>query len=120
VFALANPIPEIRPEQIPEIRPEQIPANVAIIATRQTDRPNQINNLLASPGVLKGALKVHATTIDKHMTLAAAQAIANTIPNEQLDPQHIIPSVYHHYLVETVADAVANAAIASGAAPHRR
>jgi malate dehydrogenase (oxaloacetate-decarboxylating) len=111
VFALANPTPEIRPEQIPE--------NVAIIATARPDYPNQINNQLAFPGVLKGALGVRATTIDTGMKLAAAHAIANTIPPDQLNPQNIIPTNYHNHLVESVAQAVANAAITSGAG-HRR
>jgi malic enzyme len=112
VFALANPIPEIRPEQIPD--------NVAIIATSRSDYPNQINNVLASPGVFKGALQVRATTIDTNMKLAAAQAIANTIPDEELDPQNIIPALLTNQLVESVANAVASAAITSGAGWRRR
>jgi malate dehydrogenase (oxaloacetate-decarboxylating) len=112
VFALASPIPEIRPDEIPD--------NVAIIATARTDYPNQINNELASPGVLKGALKVRASTIDEGMKLAAAHAIANAIPDEDLNPRHIIPSVFNHHLVESVAGAVASAAITSGAARRRR
>jgi malate dehydrogenase (oxaloacetate-decarboxylating) len=113
VFALASPIPEIRPDEIPD--------NVAIIATgRTTDYPNQINNVLASPGVLKGALKVRASTIDDGMKLAAAHAIANIIPDDELHPQNIIPSVFNHRLVESVAEAVAHAAITSGAGRRRR
>jgi malate dehydrogenase (oxaloacetate-decarboxylating) len=112
VFALASPIPEIHPDEIPD--------NVAIIATARTDYPNQINNELASPGVLKGALKVRASTIDEGMKLAAAHAIANAIPDEDLNPRHIIPSVFNHHLVESVAGAVASAAITSGAARRRR
>jgi malate dehydrogenase (oxaloacetate-decarboxylating) len=113
VFALANPVPEISPEEIPE--------NVAIIATgSSTDFPNQLNNALAFPGVLKGALQVRACTIDQHMKLAAAHAIANTIPDDELHPQHIIPTAFDHHVVESVADEVASAAITSGAGRRRR
>jgi malate dehydrogenase (oxaloacetate-decarboxylating) len=108
VFALANPIPEIHPDEIPD--------NVAIIATGRTDYPNQINNILAFPGVLKGALKARARTIDDGMKLAAAHAIANAIPAQQLNPRHIIPSVFDHQVTESVAHAVAHAARTAGAA----
>jgi malate dehydrogenase (oxaloacetate-decarboxylating) len=110
VFALANPVPEIRPEEVP--------ANVAIMATGRTDYPNQINNVLAFPGVFKGALKVRASDIDPGMKLAAAQAIADIIPVEELDAEHIVPSVFDRRVAESVAEAVANAAIASGVARH--
>jgi malate dehydrogenase (oxaloacetate-decarboxylating) len=110
VFALANPVPEIRPEEIPD--------NVAIMATGRTDYPNQINNVLAFPGVFKGALKVRASTIDESMKLAAAQAIADIIPPEELHTEYIIPSVFNRRVAESVAEAVANAAIASGIARH--
>jgi malate dehydrogenase (oxaloacetate-decarboxylating) len=112
VFALANPTPELRPGRIPD--------NVAIIATGRTDYPNQINNALAFPGVFKGALNVRASTIDDGMKLAAASAIANIIPDHQLDPQHIIPTVFNHQVLESVAQAVAGAAITSGAGSRRR
>jgi malate dehydrogenase (oxaloacetate-decarboxylating) len=110
VFALANPVPEIRPEEIPD--------NVAIMATGRTDYPNQINNVLAFPGVFKGALKVRASTIDESMKLAAAQAIADIIPPKELHAEYIVPSVFNRRVAESVADAVANAAIASGIARH--
>jgi malate dehydrogenase (oxaloacetate-decarboxylating) len=112
VFALANPVPEIRPEEVP--------ANVAIMATGRTDYPNQINNVLAFPGVFKGALKVRASNIDATMKLAAAQAIADVIPVEELGPDHIVPSVFDRRVAESVAEAVADAAIASGLARHVR
>jgi malate dehydrogenase (oxaloacetate-decarboxylating) len=112
VFALANPVPEIRPEEVP--------ANVAIMATGRTDYPNQINNVLAFPGVFKGALRVRASNIDATMKLAAAQAIADVIPGEELSPEHIIPSVFDRRVAESVAEAVADAAIASGLARHVR
>jgi malate dehydrogenase (oxaloacetate-decarboxylating) len=107
VFALADPTPEILPEDIPD--------NVAIIATGRTDYPNQINSALAFPGVFKGALSVRACTIDDGMKLAAAHAIANAIPDDELEPQNIIPTNCNPHLVESVAAAVARAAITSGA-----
>jgi malate dehydrogenase (oxaloacetate-decarboxylating) len=110
VFALSNPVPEIRPEEVP--------ANVAIMATGRTDYPNQINNVLAFPGVFKGALKVRASTIDESMKLAAAQAIADVIPPEELHTEYIVPSVFNRRVAESVAEAVADAAIASGVARH--
>jgi malate dehydrogenase (oxaloacetate-decarboxylating) len=112
VFALANPVPEIRPEEIP--------ANVAIMATGRTDYPNQINNVLAFPGVFKGALNVRASAIDESMKLAAARAIADIIPADELHPEYIVPSVFNRAVAESVADAVSNAAVASGVARHAR
>ena len=112
VFALANPVPEIRPEEIPD--------NVAIKATGRTDYPNQINNVLAFPGVFKGALKVRAYTIDETMKLAAAQAIADVIPRDELHSDYIVPSVFNQRVAESVADAVADAAVAAGIARHPR
>jgi malate dehydrogenase (oxaloacetate-decarboxylating) len=110
VFALANPVPEIRPEEIPD--------NVAIMATGRTDYPNQINNVLAFPGVFKGALKVRARAIDEGMKLAGARAIANIIPPAELQAEYIIPSVFNRRVSDAVAAAVADAAIASGASRH--
>jgi malate dehydrogenase (oxaloacetate-decarboxylating) len=110
VFALANPVPEIRPEEIPD--------NVAIMATGRTDYPNQINNVLAFPGVFKGALKVRASTIDEGMKLAAARAIADTISPDEMHADYIVPSVFNRRVAESVAEAVADAAIASGTARH--
>jgi malate dehydrogenase (oxaloacetate-decarboxylating) len=112
VFALANPVPEIRPEEIPD--------NVAIMATGRTDYPNQINNVLAFPGVFKGALKVRAYTIDETMKLAAAQAIADVIPHDELHSDYIVPSVFNQRVAESVADAVADAATAAGIARYTR
>jgi malate dehydrogenase (oxaloacetate-decarboxylating) len=84
VFAMANPTPEVRPEAIS--------ADVAVMATGRSDYPNQINNVLAFPGVFRGALDVRASTINEPMKLAAAQAIAATIPEDDLDADYIIPS----------------------------
>jgi malate dehydrogenase (oxaloacetate-decarboxylating) len=90
------------------------------MATGRTDYPNQINNVLAFPGVFKGALRVRASNIDATMKLAAAQAIADVIPGEELGPEHIVPSVFDRRVAESVAEAVADAAIASGLARHVR
>jgi malate dehydrogenase (oxaloacetate-decarboxylating) len=108
VFALANPVPEVHPEEVG--------ADVAIMATGRSDYPNQINNVLAFPGVFKGALEVRARTINEEMKLAAAQAIAGVIPDDELHPDYIIASVFNRRVAEAVAHAVAEAAIATGVA----
>ena len=108
VFAMANPTPEVRPE---EVR-----GDVAIMATGRSDYPNQINNVLAFPGVFKGALEVRARTINEEMKLAAAQAIAAVIPAEELHPDYIIPSVFNRKVASAVAEGVAAAAVTSGVA----
>jgi malate dehydrogenase (oxaloacetate-decarboxylating) len=112
VFAMANPIPEVHPE---EVR-----GDVAIMATGRSDYPNQINNVLAFPGVFRGALDVRAREIDEPMKLAAAQAIAGVIPEDELHADYIIPSVFNRRVAEAVADAVADAAVASGSARRTR
>jgi malate dehydrogenase (oxaloacetate-decarboxylating) len=112
VFAMANPTPEVRPE---EVR-----GDVAIMATGRSDYPNQINNVLAFPGVFKGALEVRARTINEEMKLAAAQAIAAVIPAEELHPDYIIPSVFNRKVAVAVAEGVASAAVASGVARRKR
>jgi malate dehydrogenase (oxaloacetate-decarboxylating) len=108
VFAMANPTPEVRPE---EVR-----ADVGIMATGRSDYPNQINNVLAFPGVFRGALDARATTIDEGMKLAAAEAIAHVIPEDQLGPEYIVPSVFNRDVAPRVAEAVARAAAVSGVA----
>jgi malate dehydrogenase (oxaloacetate-decarboxylating) len=112
VFAMANPVPEVQPEDVRE--------DVAIMATGRSDYPNQINNVLAFPGVFKGALEVRAKTINAEMKLAAAHAIAAVIPEEELHPDYVIPSVFNRRVGETVAEAVATAAVASGVARRKR
>jgi malate dehydrogenase (oxaloacetate-decarboxylating) len=112
VFAMANPVPEVQPE---EVR-----GDVAIMATGRSDYPNQINNVLAFPGVFKGALEVRAKTINEEMKLAAAHAIARVIPAEELHADYIIPSVFNRRVAESVAEDVANAAVASGVARRKR
>ena len=108
VFAMANPVPEVQPEEVRE--------DVAVMATGRSDYPNQINNVLAFPGVFKGALEVRARTINEEMKLAAAQAIAGVIPGDELHEDYIVPSVFNRRVAESVAEAVAAAAVASGVA----
>jgi malate dehydrogenase (oxaloacetate-decarboxylating) len=112
VFAMANPVPEVHPEEVRD--------DVAIMATGRSDYPNQINNVLAFPGVFKGALEVRARTINEEMKLAAAHAIARVIPEDELHPDYIIPSVFNRRVAESVAEAVAAAAVASGVARRER
>ncbi|NUM55683.1 MAG: NAD-dependent malic enzyme [Candidatus Hydrogenedentes bacterium] len=106
VFALANPTPEILPEEAaPYAR---------IIATGRSDYPNQINNVLAFPGIFKGALEARATGINEEMKLAAAHAIASIIPEEDLFEELIVPSVFDKRVARAVSRAVRKAAINTG------
>ncbi len=100
IFAMANPTPEIMPE-------EALAAGAAIVGTGRSDYPNQINNVLAFPGIFKGALKARATTISTEMKLAAAYAIANSVENPSIDM--VIPSALDTSLADIVANAVENA-----------
>ncbi len=102
VFAMANPIPEIQPELIYD--------DVAVMATGRSDYPNQINNVLAFPGVFRGALDCRASAITTNMYLEAAKAIANLVDDGDLDREHIIPSVFDSRVATTVAQAVCFAA----------
>ncbi|MCZ7628094.1 MAG: NAD-dependent malic enzyme [Microthrixaceae bacterium] len=106
VFAMANPDPEIRPELIRDI--------AAVIATGRSDFPNQINNVLAFPGVFRGALDAGAKRVTENMKVAAARAIASTVGEDELAPDHIIPSVFHPGVAPAVAEACAQAARADG------
>lgn len=108
VFALANPDPEIRPEKINTIAP--------IIATGRSDYPNQINNVLAFPGIFRGALDARASDINEEMKLAAAQAIAEQIDDMDLGEEYIVPSVFNKKVVRRVSSAVKEAAFESGVA----
>ena len=108
VFAMANPDPEILPElAAPHVR---------IMATGRSDYPNQINNVLAFPGIFRGALDACARTINEEMKLAAAYAIAEQVRPQDMDEEHIIPSVFHPNLAYLVAKKVAEAARATGVA----
>ena len=108
VFALANPVPEVRPEEIA--------GRAAVVATGRSDYPNQINNVLAFPGVFRGALDVRARQITEAMKVAAAQAIAGVIRVEELSAEYIVPSVFNREVAPAVAAAVADAAVADGVA----
>jgi malate dehydrogenase (oxaloacetate-decarboxylating) len=106
VFALANPDPEILPEEAEGV--------VAVMATGRSDFANQINNVLCFPGIFRGALDAGATAITERMKLAAATAIANSVPSDELSPTYIIPSVLDHAVAPRVAATVGDAARADG------
>ena len=108
VFAMANPIPEIQPELVPK--------NVTVMATGRSDYPNQINNVLAFPGVFRGALDCRARTITTNMCLQAASAIASLVKPADLNREHIIPSVFDQRVATAVAAAVQQAAREEGIA----
>jgi malate dehydrogenase (oxaloacetate-decarboxylating) len=98
VFAMANPNPEVKPEEAaPHVR---------VMATGRSDYPNQINNVLAFPGVFRGALDARATAITEEMKLAAARGIASTVLDDELDEDYIIPSVFNRDVAREVANAV--------------
>jgi malate dehydrogenase (oxaloacetate-decarboxylating) len=98
VFALANPDPEVDPIAAAE--------HAAVVATGRSDYPNQINNVLAFPGVFRGLLDAHSKTVTSEMLLAAARALAKTVSDDELNPAYIMPSVFHPGVSETVAAAV--------------
>ncbi|MDT8448496.1 MAG: NAD-dependent malic enzyme [bacterium] len=108
VFAMANPIPEIMPEETQGI--------VAVMATGRSDYPNQINNVLCFPGLFRGALDSYACCINEQMKMAAAQAIAASIRTERPVADYIVPSVFNRHVAENVAAAVFKAAVESGVA----
>lgn len=109
VFAMANPVPEIMPDEAKE-------AGVAVMATGRSDFPNQINNVLAFPGIFRGALDVRAKDINDEMKLAAAYAIANIITDDVRTPEYIIPNSFNKDVTPAVAAAVAKAARDTGVA----
>ena len=100
----------------PEIRPELAIGKARIIATGRSDYPNQINNVLCFPGIFRGALDVRAREIDEAMKLAAAEAIAGVIPEEDLSESSILPSVFDERVAPAVAEAVAETAKKTGMA----
>ncbi len=109
VFPMANPVPEIMPDAAKR-------AGAYIVGTGRSDYPNQINNVLAFPGVFKGALSVRASDINEAMKIAAAKAIAAMVNDDELDVDHIIPSALDEQVSKVIAQAVAQAAIDSGVA----
>ncbi|EOD00316.1 NADP-dependent malic enzyme [Caldisalinibacter kiritimatiensis] len=109
VFAMANPIPEIMPDLAKE-------AGARVVGSGRSDFPNQINNVLAFPGIFKGALKVKAKEINEEMKLAAAYAIANIIEKNELKEDYVVPAPLDKRVVPKIAEAVAEAAKKTGAA----
>ena len=107
VFAMANPTPEIMPEEAKK-------GGVRVMATGRSDYPNQINNVLVFPGIFRGALDAKATGITEEMKMAAAKAIASVVKPEQLTAQYILPQAFDPEVVQAVADAVAEDAKAHG------
>jgi len=108
VFAMANPTPEVEPADIAQ--------HVAVLATGRSDYPNQINNVLAFPGVFRGALDAQATRITPNMRVAAAAALAQTIPDNELARDYIVPSVFNRAVAPAIAAAVRHAAEEDGVA----
>lgn len=109
VFAMANPTPEIFPDAAKK-------AGIRIIGTGRSDYPNQVNNVLAFPGIFRGALDVRASDINEDMKVAAAYAIADSIPDDQLNEDNILPKAFNKEVQKKVADAVSKAARESGVA----
>ena len=106
---MANPDPEILPELAKK-------AGAAVVGTGRSDYPNQINNVLAFPGIFRGALDVRASRINDEMNIAAARAIAESVPADKLCSEYIIPDALDHQMAQRVAEAVRKAAIETGVA----
>ena len=109
VFAMANPVPEIMPDIAKS-------AGAAVVGTGRSDFPNQVNNVLAFPGIFKGALSVRASDINEEMKLAAANAIASLVADDEISSEYILPFAFDERIGNTVASAVAKAAVNSGVA----
>ena len=109
VLAMANPTPEIMPDLARE-------AGAAIVGTGRSDFPNQINNVVAFPGIFRGALDVRASAVTENMKIAAAYAIASLVSDEELTPDYIMPRAFDPRIRDTVAKAVADAAVKDGVA----
>ena len=109
IFAMANPTPEIMPDVAKQ-------AGAFIVGTGRSDFPNQVNNVIAFPGIFKGALKVRAKDINEEMKMAASYAIANCVPKDELSTENILPNAFDRSVANAVAEAVAEARIKSGVA----
>ena len=109
IFACANPTPEIFPD-------EAKAAGAAVVSTGRSDFPNQVNNVLAFPGIFRGALDVRASDINDEMKLAAAHALADLVSDEELNADYILPAAFDPRVKDAVAAAVAEAAKRSGIA----
>jgi malate dehydrogenase (oxaloacetate-decarboxylating) len=105
---LANPTPEVQPEELVDV--------ARVVATGRSDYPNQINNSLAFPGIFRGALDVQATDINESMKLAAAEAIAGLVGDDELTAEYIVPSMFDRRVADAVAAATREAAWTSGVA----
>jgi malate dehydrogenase (oxaloacetate-decarboxylating) len=112
VFAMANPVPEIQPEEAER--------HVGVMATGRSDYPNQINNVLCFPGFFRGLLDSRARTVNDEMKVAAARALAACVARGELSAEYIIPSVFNKTVAPAVAEGVARAAWQTGAARRRR
>ena len=99
IFAMSNPVPEIMPDAAKA-------AGARVVGTGRSDFPNQINNVVAFPGIFKGALEGRAKQITEEMKLAAALAIAGLVPEEELNEDHVMPEAFDPRVAETVAQAV--------------
>ena len=109
VLAMANPTPEIMPD-------EAKAAGAKIVGTGRSDFPNQINNVVAFPGIFRGALDVRASQITENMKIAAAYAIASLVDDDKLSVDYILPYAFDERIKDTVAKAVADAAVKDGVA----
>ncbi|MBQ3470764.1 MAG: NAD-dependent malic enzyme, partial [Clostridia bacterium] len=109
IFAMANPVPEIMPDVAKK-------AGARVVGTGRSDFPNQINNVLAFPGIFRGALDVRATDINDEMKIAASEAIAAIIKDDELNEDYIIPDAFDERVAKNVARAVSKAAASSGVA----
>ncbi len=109
IFAMANPNPEILPEVAKK-------AGARVVGTGRSDMPNQINNVLAFPGIFRGALDVGASQITEEMKVAASYAIASLITDEELNDEYVIPSPFDNRVSKVVAKAVAEKAVEQGIA----
>ena len=109
IFACANPTPEIFPD-------EAKAGGAAVVSTGRSDFPNQVNNVLAFPGIFRGALDVRASDINDEMKVAAAYAIANLVADDELNADYILPAAFDPRVKDAVAEAVAEAARKSGVA----
>ena len=109
VFAMANPVPEIMPDKA-------VSAGAAVVGTGRSDFPNQINNVLAFPGIFRGALDVRSADINDQMKMAASHAIADLVSDSELCAEYILPKAFDPRVGKAVAAAVSKAAIESGVA----
>ena len=112
VFALANPDPEVDPDEAAQ--------HAAVVATGRSDYPNQINNVLAFPGVFRGLLDAQSRTVTDDVLVAAARALAGVVSAAELGPHYIIPSVFNANVTAAVAAAVRDAAAVTGPGPELR